>query len=337
LTPHLQIPVHELSQVGEARRAAARLTAEAGFDEVAAGRAALVVTELASNLARHAQGGRILLGLAADGALDILSLDDGPGMSDLKACMRDGYSTSSTPGTGLGAAQRLSAVFSAFSVEGKGSVMYARIAPGGPAVAAPASASASAFSFAGINIAAPGEQVSGDGWRVRIDGNTAAVMLADGLGHGPDAAQASDAALGSLGAGPIATPPSQTLDHAHRHMRATRGAAVAVALLDAEAGTLRFAGIGNVCGRLISGLEDRALMSQHGTVGLQIRRPQDIDYAWAEHAFLILHSDGLVTRWSLADTPGLLQCEPAVMAGWLLREHLRGRDDASVVVLRRSR
>ena len=220
---------------------------------------------------------------------------------------------------------------------GKGSVLYAQLNPVAEAIPKP-SPKAGGFSVAGINLAAPGESVSGDGWHVRVEEGRAAVMLADGLGHGPDAAEASDAALKSLiNAGSVAVSPSQTLERAHHGMRATRGAAVALAVLDAQAGTLKFSGVGNICGRILSGVEDRSLMSQHGTVGHQFRNPQDIEYAWGAHAFVILHSDGLATRWSLAETPGLLNCEPAVMAGWLLREHMRGRDDATVVVLRRAR
>ncbi len=334
MIPYLQIPVHEPSQVGEARRAAARLSGELRLDETAAGRVALIVTELAGNLARHAQGGRILLGCTPDGGLDVLSLDDGPGMADVGECLRDGYSSAGTPGTGLGAARRLSSVFSVFSVAGKGTVIYAGVHANPDA--AEAAREPSAFCHAGINLAAPGEQVSGDGWQIRVNGRKVAVVVADGLGHGPDAAKASDAALAVFATAPAGAP-SNLLERMHTALRSTRGAAVAVAELDDEIGTLKFAGSGNICGRLLSGVEDRALMSQHGTVGLQIRRPQDIGYAWPEHALLILHSDGIVTRWNFAETPGLLQCEPAVVAGWLLREHCRGRDDATVVVLRRVR
>lgn len=330
MEPFLQIPVHEPSQVGEARRAAARLTQALHFNEVAAGRVALVVTELASNLARHAKGGRMLLGHTESGMLDILSLDDGPGMADIGACLRDGYSTGATPGTGLGAARRLAGVFSAYSIAGRGTVIYAGVA------ANDEPRPKAAFAHAAINLAAPGETVSGDGWQVRIDGRKAAVIVADGLGHGHGAADASNAALNAFAEAPAGLP-SRTLERLHQALRSTRGAAIAIAELDDEAGTLNFAGIGNICGRLLSGIEDRVLMSQHGTVGLQIRKPQDTSYAWPDHAFLIMHSDGIATRWNFAETPGLLQCEPAVVAGWLMREHSRGRDDATVLVLRRVR
>jgi len=94
-----------------------------------------------------------------------------------------------------------------------------------------------------------------------------------------------------------------------------------MAQLDARDATVTFAGAGNVIGRLVSGLEDRSLLSQHGTVGLQIRRVKDVTYPWPEHAILIMHSDGITSRWSLANVGGLLQCDPSVIAGWIIRDH----------------
>ena len=120
--------------------------------------------------------------------------------------------------------------------------------------------------------------VSGDGWSFQADGDRASVIVADGLGHGPVAAEASDAALAVFALRPAAGP-EQLLTVAHEALRSTRGAAVAVAVLDAEAGTLVFCGAGNIAGRLISGIADRSLLSQHGTVGLQIRRLADVSYA----------------------------------------------------------
>jgi hypothetical protein len=76
-------------------------------------------------------------------------------------------------------------------------------------------------------------------------------------------------------------------------------------------------------------------MSQHGTAGVQIRSLRDVEYAWHDHAVLVLHSDGIATRWNFDDAPGLLQCHALVIAGWILARHLRGKDDATAVVVRR--
>ena len=335
MTPHLAFRIAEPSQVGEARRAAVRLATDIGLDEVASGRVALAVTELGTNLSRHATGGRLLMAAHVDGdrtGLDVLSLDDGPGMADVGRCLADGYSTSGTPGTGLGAVQRVCDEFSMYSLVGKGTVIFGRVLTRQERTAA--TLPALRYVIGAICLAAPGEMVSGDGWSFQADGDRASVIVADGLGHGPVAAEASDAALAVFALRPAAGP-EQLLTVAHEALRSTRGAAVAVAVLDAEAGTLVFCGACNIAGRLISGIADRSLLSQHGTVGLQIRRLADVSYEWGEHAILVLHSDGLATRWTLADVGGLLQCHPVVIAGWLIRDQMRGRDDATVVVVRR--
>jgi len=82
-------------------------------------------------------------------------------------------------------------------------------------------------------------------------------------------------------------------------------------------------------------VDDRSLMSQNGTLGVQIQKIQDVAHAWPMHALIILHSDGLTSRWKLDEAPGLIQCDPAVVAGWLIREHTRGWDDVTVVVVKR--
>jgi anti-sigma regulatory factor (Ser/Thr protein kinase) len=329
---HHVIPVTEPSQVGEARRHAARLAAELGFGEVAAGAAAIVVTELATNLARHARGGRLLFA-PNDGAIEVLSLDDGPGMADVAACLRDGFSTAGTPGNGLGAIKRLATRFSVYSLAGKGTVIGVQLA----AAAAPPATSGQrvpGYRIGAVSLAAPGETACGDAWRFRQGGERAELLVVDGLGHGPTAAEAADAAVAVFDGMPGATP-SVILERAHRHLRTTRGAAVAVATLDDSTRQIVFSGAGNIAGRIISGVGDRTLLSQHGTVGFQVRHLQDMTYDWPPHALLVLHSDGIVTRWSPADAPGLLQCDPLVIAGWLVREHLRGRDDATVAVVQR--
>lgn len=327
MAAHHVIPVTEPSQVGEARRHAARLSAELGFNAVAAGEVAIVVTELATNLARHARGGRLLLA-PNDGAIEVLSLDDGPGMADVAACLRDGFSTAGTPGNGLGAIKRLATRFSVFSLPGKGTVIGVQLTAG----ATPAASAG--YRIGAVSLAAPGETACGDAWRFRQDGERAELLVVDGLGHGPIAAEAADAAVAVFDDMPGATP-SVILDRAHRNLRTTRGAAVAIATLDDSTRQIVFSGAGNIAGRIISGVGDRTLLSQHGTVGFQVRHLQDISYEWPPHALLVLHSDGIVTRWSPADAPGLLQCDPLVIAGWLVREHLRGRDDATVAVVQR--
>lgn len=343
MKPHADIPVHESSQVGEARRTALRLVAGHALSEEVCGRIALVVTELGTNLVRHAQAGRLLMACTVGEAgthFEVISIDSGPGMPDVSRCLLDGYSTGGTPGTGFGAVRRLSTDFSVFSQVDHGTVILSRIRlHAGKAVVPRGTLLNSEFVHAGICLSAPGEVISGDAWDIRIQDGQARVIVADGLGHGPEAAQAAEVAMAAFRASDFGEghgSPSAVLEQAHPLMRPTRGAAVSMCTLDRRANTVVAAGAGNVAGRIISGLSDRTLLSQHGTLGLKIRKMQDATYAWPEHALLVMHSDGLQARWSLGGVGGLLRCDPAVIAGWLIRDHTRGADDVVVVVVKRA-
>jgi anti-sigma regulatory factor (Ser/Thr protein kinase) len=327
---HAVFPMSDASRVGEARRHAAQLAALAGLDETAAGRLAIVVNELGNNLVRHAHEGRLLLMAREDsGEVELLSIDNGPGIPDVARSLGDGYSTGGTPGTGLGAVQRQAQDFELHSAVGEGTVIVARVRNAG---AAPAEAHA--VRCAGISIAKPGEVVCGDAWAAGLNGTRGALIVADGLGHGPDAAEASEAAVEVFSHEPLAQP-RVLLERLHNVLRSTRGAAVSLVQLDSAADCIRFAGAGNVVARVISGVSDRSLLVQHGTVGLQMRRPEESSMTWPPHALLVMYSDGIETRWSVDRLMPVLGRDPSLVAAILLRDHCRGRDDATVVVMRR--
>ena len=336
---HVAFEVGEASQVGEARRAAVQQAEALGLGSVASGRVALLATELGNNLVRHATRGRLLLGVvegrAGRPALELLSLDHGPGIANLAAAMEDGFSTGGTPGNGLGAVRRMADEFDVYSQPPAGTVIMARVdADGGAAGAGGASGAVKAgLSCGGVALAAPGEQVCGDAWRIVRDGDRWSVLVADGLGHGPVAREAALAALDAFDSDAFQGP-SVVLGRVHQELRATRGAAVAMAQRVSATGRIVYSGAGNISGRLLSGVSDRTLLSQHGTAGVQIRALRDIDYEWPEHGLLVMHSDGLKTRWSLGESQALLQRHPSVVAAWLVRDHTRGPDDVTVVVVK---
>src|SRR4051812_14049505 len=124
------LPVAELSQVAEARRAATALVGRLGFSETDAGKVALIVTEAATNLVKHATEGEILLcTLQFDGigGIEVLALDRGPGMANVAKYLRNGYYSTGSPGTGLDAIKRLATSFDIHSVPCTGTVLLARL------------------------------------------------------------------------------------------------------------------------------------------------------------------------------------------------------------------
>ncbi|GAA4330716.1 anti-sigma regulatory factor [Pigmentiphaga soli] len=331
--PFLLVPISDPSRVGEARRLAVELARRIGFDEADSGRAALVATELGTNLIKHARAGRLLLGLrdvAGAGALEIVALDDGPGMADAQRCLRDGFSSAGTSGTGLGAVRRQADDFDLHSALPQGTAVLARLFRGR---ARPSEWASLPLESGAVALAAPREQVCGDAWAMAFDGGGATAMTVDGLGHGAGAAEAARAALDAFAAGP-AEPPARFIKRAHLALRPTRGAAVAVLRLDPDGGMVRFAGAGNVQARIVSGLGSKTLLPQSGTVGVQIREPDEQALAWPPHALVVLFTDGVVSRWELEDV-GLLGRDSTLLAAWLAGRHRRGHDDATVVVLRR--
>ena len=340
------LAVVESSQVGEARRLAQSLARDAGLNPIDQAKVGLIVTELATNLARHAVGGELIVRALREGrrpGVECLAIDRGPGMPDLDRCLVDGYSTGGTSGTGLGAVVRLCDRFDAHSDPGVGTVIAALCLaadrPRGEAAGADPDAGGEAAG-ADLDLGAvcrplAGESACGDAWAAaRSPAGVRTLIVVDGLGHGPQAAAAADAALAAFRASPSLSP-AEHLDAIHPALRGTRGAAVAVAAVDPRRGELRYAGVGNIAGTLIDADgARRGLVSHNGTVGLVMPRVQEFAHPWPAGALLVLHSDGLGSSWRLDDRPALRSRRPGVIAGALYRDFGRGRDDVTVVVAR---
>lgn len=332
---HTAFPIDDASRIGEARRHAARLGAELGWGEKESGRLALVVTELGTNLLRHAVRGRMLIAMrSALEDVEVVCIDDGPGITDVDRSMQDGVSTGSgSPGTGLGAVRRLSTSFAMHSSVPQGTVCVARVGRTATGVAHAAVVDAPSYVFGTICLPISGETVSGDAWSVALDGARATVMVADGLGHGALAAEASQAAL-DVFAEDAAGDLRALVEHVHSRLQGTRGAAMCALRVDAELQTAQCAGAGNVAVRIVSGVFDRSMATQHGTPGVQIRKPDQSTLSLPLHGVAIVHSDGLVSRWATEAILPVLESDPTLAAAILFRDFSRGRDDATVVVLR---
>ncbi|MGH7926246.1 MAG: ATP-binding SpoIIE family protein phosphatase, partial [Candidatus Binatia bacterium] len=260
----------------------------AGFDETNVGKVALLVTELGTNLIKHANGGQLILGEAGDNGVEVLSLDRGPGITNLSECLRDGYSSAGSPGTGLGALARLSSEYDIHSVPQKGTGVVARLTPGDLR----ASSLVNELRTGVVCIAKPGEEQCGDGWAVVTLADRYLCAVADGLGHGPLAARASAEALKCFRE-QSHRPPKEIVERVHEAIRGTRGAAFAVAQVSPEEKLVRFAGVGNISAMIVDDSVNRHMVSQNGTAGAEVRRVTEFNYPWSETALLIMHSDGL--------------------------------------------
>lgn len=328
----MQVAVDDDSSVGAARRLGIRYAQAAGADEVKTAKLGIVLTELATNLVRHAEGGVIHVQKvsAPEGeALEVLAIDQGPGIAHPERCLLDGYSTQASPGNGLGAVKRLSDVFDLFTLRARGTVVFSRIAlDASPGVAAQGPYG---LDWGYSAQAAPRETCNGDACAIAPTADSIGLLVADGLGHGPLAARASNMAADLFRDRTCSL--VDFLDSAHDLLKRTRGAAVAACHVDLRRRRLSYVGVGNIAAMLISEQRAQGLLTYNGTLGQHKPRLKVMEYEWPREGLLVMHSDGIRSQWRLDAYPGLQQRHPAVVAATLARDHRRGNDDSTILVL----
>jgi anti-sigma regulatory factor (Ser/Thr protein kinase) len=320
------VAITDASSIGEARRRGLLLAEKLGFDEVRCGEFALLITEVSRNVLAHAQSGHaILMGLKnSNGSVArVLALDNGPGISDVTRAMSDGYSTGGTMGGGLGAMKRLAGALEIFTGQ-SGTIVLLEIR---------SAAATNGLQIAGMAVPYPGERLCGDGWACHHGPSRSAILLVDGLGHGIAAAAAAEEAI-HLFHRHAERAPGEILSYVHDGLKKTRGGVAAVAEIRPAERVLTYAGVGNTAASIVSKGGSRSLVSHSGTLGVASPRIQEFRVDWPDDAILIMHSDGLTSRWDLSSYSGLLARHAAIIGGALLRDYRRQRDDASVVVVK---
>lgn len=324
------LQITDASLAGEARRVAVRLVEEIGMDEGDCGGVAIAITEMATNIVKHAGTGTIVcqqLGSNGTRGMRILAIDKGPGIRNISSALEDGYSTAGTSGNGLGAVRRLATGFDIYSAPQRGTCIMADFWPRKKAHVE------KNLRLGVVSVAIRGESVCGDGWFFKADHDISWLIVADGLGHGVFAAEAAREAQRVLAEASSESPAAIMAD-VHDALRKTRGAAAAITAIDRRKGTLSFAGLGNISAVLATGESSRGLASHNGTAGHQMHKIQEFTFPWTDESTLIMHSDGVGSRWNLNDYPGLLNKHPSLIAAVLYRDFSRERDDATVLVIK---
>ena len=336
--------VEDAGAVAASRKAVQVLAERLQFPAARVGQLALAVTEAASNLHKHAEQGALLLCVNRDGqspGIDLVTIDAGPGVRDVSAAVRDGHSTAGTLGIGLGTIQRLADFSDLYSVAGRGTSLVARFGPllaGGATPPDPPEIGGAARPHkppwpwgAGLLRPIAGETECGDAYgAVQADGAVTAV-LCDGLGHGPLAAAAAAKGVAAVLDDP-AGEPAALLERVHRWMSGTRGGAVGIVRIDGQ--LARFAGLGNVAASIVSDGQRKSMLSIPGIAGLQARTIRQFEYEVPPGSAVVLHSDGVSSRWEAAALPALEARDPLLIAAVLLAEAGVHRDDAGVLVLK---
>jgi len=307
-----------------------KLAAGAGFSQSKLDAIDIVLAEITSNLHKHAEGGEILaaVGNESDNLyLEMISIDDGPGIGDLSKVLTDGYSSMNTLGHGLGSIKRLSDQFDMFSLRGWGTVLLSRIYD-----KPLRSDQRKRSEIRGINIPIQGEEFSGDGFCFMNSNAGFRLFAGDGLGHGEGAYEAVTAACKAfIQLNDMQTP--DILREVHKGIKRTRGAVGVTVLYDAATRKFTAAGIGNMTAKWIGPDGSKSFNSYNGIIGMNIPGTiSEIKVDQEDFPLLIICSDGIKTRWDLSKFPSIQRHDAAVIAASVYKEFGRRTDDTSVIV-----
>jgi len=118
-----QLPIKTSSDVVMARQKVRQWATELRFTLVDQTKLVTAASELARNALDHGQGGQMTIevvnGLSRTG-LKLIFEDNGPGIPDIEMALKDGFTTGSGMGLGLGGSKRLVNEFAIESDVGKG-------------------------------------------------------------------------------------------------------------------------------------------------------------------------------------------------------------------------
>jgi negative regulator of sigma-B (phosphoserine phosphatase) len=172
----------------------------------------------------------------------------------------------------------------------------------------------------------PGEQANGDAVVVRHD-DEGRVLLAvfDGLGHGPVAAEASQAAALRLESWSLANTVLETMHQLHEDLRKTRGAAATVCILRGHA--LEACAVGNV--QLSCTKSSVPLVLSPGILGQRVPKFRVCTCHLKPSTRLALLTDGISTRFRLEEFERL---PPNDACKAIFKRHRKLEDDATILI-----
>jgi hypothetical protein len=184
-----------------------------------------------------------------------------------------------------------------------------------------------------------GEQVCGDHHLIASCAGSTLIAIADGGGHGAEAAQASKLALCTMQTH-LSNDLGSLVKRCHEALRRTRGAAIGVARVDWTSGTLSWLGVGNIVGVLIrrteaEGARAEPLLVRAGCVGYRLPGLHCAVAAISSGDLLVMATDGLSHGFADPLTNACIaNMHPERIAEWIMTRYAKPGDDALVLAAR---
>jgi anti-sigma regulatory factor (Ser/Thr protein kinase) len=326
---HFRLNAADRSYFAILKKSVHALAVEANFSARRIGEIDIIVAEIVSNLARHAGGGEVFVKLVEEKGLqgiEIIAIDSGPGITDLRAMMQDGASTKNSLGQGLGAIRRLSHQFQVYTQKGWGTILLCRIFT----KELPPEKKFDPIEIRSFVVPKPGEEECGDGFYYKQTKEHIKLFLGDGLGHGKDAAIAVQRAIEAFKLCPEESA-VEILRYINQHVKRTRGLVATVAVFHIREKNWKICGVGNISTRFFGPTLIKNHNPYNGIVGLNMPNSMnDQEIAYEKGQCVILCSDGLKSKWDILKFPGILRNDLSLLNAVLFKEYARNTDDMSI-------
>jgi len=330
-TEHISFNANDKSYLSILKKEIHKIALQAGFEQKRLNEIDIIVSELASNLVKHASGGEILAGVISNArgiALELIGIDSGPGIADPAKMLLDGSSTTMTLGQGLGSIKRFSDTFELYTKRGWGTILLSRIYKD----PSKEKKKGEKILLRGLVVAKTGESVSGDGWQGITQKGVLKILIADGLGHGKEADHATKQAIKAF-TECRETSPSEILRYIHQSIKRTRGCVATVVISDEANKLWTICGIGNISTKLSSFSDSKSYLPYNGIVGHNIPHTlNNQELSQNDYQQITLCSDGIKSRWEHSKHSFIQKYDLTVQAAALYKDYGRRTDDMSVII-----
>ena len=329
------IPIYDESSVSTARQLVRETGRRVNLHKDVVESVALIASELTHNQLSHAKHGYFAV-KAIDRAgikgLEAIAADIGPGIEKPWFAIQDRVSSEGSLGAGLGAVCRIADEVEFDNRVGEGVYVAARKFETRTPVVACCEAAIMGRPF-------PGEAISGDDGIFFESESSFTAAVADGLGHGPEAREASNRAVEVLKE-KHEWALEEIVVAVNQELGRTRGCAIGIIRFNKEDSTIECISLGDVQCHLYHLKEAHFFTPTPlilGTGQFQKQRIRGEKVALQPGSILVMFTDGLKSKTTLKGQLDVLRKPPIAIAEHLLENDSRPDDDALVLIARFAR
>jgi anti-sigma regulatory factor (Ser/Thr protein kinase) len=325
------IPIYDEASVSTARQRVREIGQQLNLSKEVVESVALIASEVTHNQLSHAKHGYFAAKpIEREGVkgLEVIAADIGPGIKRPKLAIQDDMSTAGTLGAGVGAVCRIADEVAFDNRIEEGLCVVARKFEQPPAPRC--------CEIAIMGRPYPGEAISGDDAAFFDSDSMFMAAVADGMGHGPEARQASNRAIEGLSQ-KRGLNLEEIVSALNQELSGTHGCAMSIIRFEKKTGMAECVSLGDVHAHLYH-LKDAHFFTATPLVltggQFQKQRIRVEKVVVQPGSVLVIFTDGLKSRTSLKGQLDVLRQPPIAIAEHLLENDSRPDDDALVLVAR---